>query len=105
MEGQVSNDFGFDPEAVLAMQQVVVWVDGGELGAMLRTLTVGVRMDNVAYHGLTGPLGFVDEVVGQVVNQLRMRWSFSSNAEIFWCSDQAMSEEVTPNVIGNDSGW
>jgi hypothetical protein len=101
-EEDIAHDLGLQAAAALAGEQDVERVAFCEFGAQRGRLTIRRRRDDQPNHLLPAPTALA-EFRGEVVEQLRMRWTFTQGAEIFGGRDDAPPKQILPDMVHRDA--
>src|SRR3954468_13281398 len=83
---RVTNRFGIEPAASVAPHELIAWIGLGAGLVVLAGQLISAREHDLAMQLLDRPAA-VDELLGEIVEQLRMRGRLALLAEIIGCRD------------------
>ena len=100
---RIAQHFGFEPPDAHAAEEPILGIDGVKFGAVLGRLPIGSRGDDHALQAFEFPAAG-HEVVGQPIEQCRVRRRLAKDAEIGRRGHQAAAEMVHPKAIDQHAG-
>ena len=100
---RVAHRFGFEPAAVHPAQIQILAVELQRLRRRLRRLLISGRKHHCSVHGFDRPTRG-NELIGQIIEQLRMCRRLTELAEIVWRADEPLAEMMLPDPIHHHPG-
>src|SRR5215831_8787451 len=102
-EHRIANLFGAQSSPIKAPEKIVISVNGRVVRIISSSKLIGMREHYHPVHSFYRPAA-LDELLCQVIEQLRIRRSLTARAEVVRRRDDTFAEMILPDTVDHHTG-